>query len=188
MAREKIAAKALFTARDAIRTSKAGLATHASSQQFCTPTSPGGIHEISPAPPRPMVLARACPGLTSEFSTCFSDAPADSSPEVLTVTPGVDPSLALPEHGPCLVGGIITLYDASFTTKIAVFSGANALAPFGCVALLDTDSPQTFIRGDVLDNMLSVGQHSPRATGNALLDPGVVLANLRLCKRRRASA
>ena len=55
----------------------------------------------------------------------------------MAVTPGVDPSLVLPEHGPCLVGSIITLDDASFTTKIAVHSGANALAPYGCVALLD---------------------------------------------------
>ena len=36
----------------------------------------------------------------------FSDAPADSSPDVLDVTPGVDPSLTQPEHGPYLVGGI----------------------------------------------------------------------------------
>ena len=104
-----------------------------------------------------MALARACPGPPSEFSTCFSDAPADSSPEVLAVTPGAVPSLALPENGPCLVDGIITLDDASFTTKIAVHSGANALAPYGCVALLDTGSPQTFIIRDVLDSMLSVG-------------------------------
>ena len=42
----------------------------------------------------------------------FFDAPADSSPEVLAVTPEADASFALPEHGPCL----ISLDDASFTT------------------------------------------------------------------------
>ena len=73
--------------------------------------------------------------------TCFSDAPADSSLEILAVTPGVVPSLALPEHDPCLVDGIITLDDASFTTKIAVHKGENAIAPYGCVALLETGSP-----------------------------------------------
>ena len=103
-----------------------------------------------------MALARGCPGPPSEFSACFSDAPADSSPEFLAVAPGADSSLALPEHGPCLVGGIITLDDASFTTKVAVQSGANALAPYGCVAVLDTGSPQTFVRRDVMDHMLSV--------------------------------
>ena len=54
----------------------------------------------------------------------------------------------------------ITLDDVSFTTKIAIHSGAGVLAPFGCVALLDTGSPQTFIRRDVLDRMLSVGAAS----------------------------
>ena len=152
--------KTISVVCDPIRTSEAGLSNPAFSQQFCTPTSAGGNHEISPALPRRMALPRACPGPHLEFSTYFSDAPADSSPEVLAATSGVDPSLALPEHGLCLVGSIITLDNASFTTKIAVRSGANALAPFGCVALLDTGSPQTFIGLDVLDSMLSVGAAS----------------------------
>ena len=123
-----------------------------------------------------------------KVSTCFSDAPADSSPEVLAVTPGVDPSLALLQQGPCLVVVIFTLADASFTMKISVQRGANALAPYGCVSLLDNGSPQTLIRLDVLDSTLSVGQYPSRASGNALLVPGVVLANLLLCKHRRAPA
>ena len=122
------------------------------------------------------------------ISTCFPDGPADNSPEVLAVAPGVDSFLALPDHGPCLAGGITTLDDASFTTKITVHSGANALAPLACVALLDTGSPQTFIRRDVLDSMLSVAASSvacerkcaPRSWGG--------LANLPLRKLRRASA
>ena len=129
------------------------------SQQFCTPTSTGGMNEISPAPPHPRALARACPGLRSEFSTCFSDAPADSSLEVLAVTPGVDPSLALPEHAPCLVGGISTLGDASFTTTITVHNGYNALGSYVCVELLHTGSPQN-VRRDVSDIMLSLGAAS----------------------------
>ena len=54
----------------------------------------------------------------------------------------------------------LTLDDAFFSTKIAVHSGANAVAPFVCVALLDTGSPQTSIRRDVLDRMLSMGAAS----------------------------
>ena len=49
----------------------------------------------------------------------------------------------------------LTLDDAFFSTKIAVHSGANAVAPFVCVALLDTGS-QTFIGRGVLDSMASV--------------------------------
>ena len=102
-------------------------------------------------------MARACPGPPLEVSKVFSDVPADRSHEVLAVAPSVDPSFALPEHGPCPVGGPITLDDATFTTKIAVHSVAGVLAPLGCVTLLDTGSPQTFIRRDVLDRMQSVG-------------------------------
>ena len=58
---------------------------------------------------------------------------------------------------PAPSGGPITLDDATFTTKIAVHSVAGVLAPLGCVTLLDTGSPQTFIRRDVLDRMQSVG-------------------------------
>ena len=155
MARENLLGKALCTVRHAIRISEAGLATQASSQQIYTPTSTGGIHEISSTPPHPRAKAHACPSPPSEFSTCFSDPSADSSPEVLDVAPGIvpgiDPSLTRPEHGPCIVGGINTLVDASFITKIAVHSGANALAPYGCVALLDTGFPHTFIKRDVFD-------------------------------------
>ena len=108
----------------------------------------------------PMALASACPGLPSDFLICFSDVLADNSPEILAVAPGVDLSLALSEHGPCLVRGVITLDNATFTTKMAAHSGANTLTLFGCVALLDTGSPHTFIRHDVLGSMLSVGAAS----------------------------
>ena len=64
------------------------------------------------------------------------------------------PWLALSEHGPCLVGGTMALDDISFTTKIAIHSGGDTIAPYRCVALLDTGSPQTLIRRDVLGRML----------------------------------
>ena len=180
--------KALSTVRDAIRTSEAGLAIQAFSQQFCTPTSTGRIHEITPAPPRPRALVRACPGPPSEFSTCFSDAPADSSPEVLAITPGVGPSLALPGHGPCLVGGIITLDGASFTTKIAVHSGANASRPMVAWRSLTLVPHRHSSDATYRIACSRWGQHPSRASGDALLVPGVVSANLPFCKLRRTSA
>ena len=53
------------------------------------------------------------------FLTYFSDAPADQSLDVLETASGVGPGLALSEHGPCIVGGTVTLLmdDVSFTTK-----------------------------------------------------------------------
>ena len=116
----------------------------------------------------------------------FSDPPADQNYEVLEIASGVDPGLALSEYGPCIVGGAVTLDDVSFTTKIAIHSGGDAIAPHRCVALLDAGSPQTFIRRDVLDRMFLVDASaacerpcSPRL--------GVVLANLPLCGPRPAS-
>ena len=80
---KKMLGKALSAVHDALRVSEAGLAHPASSHQFCTPTTPDRIQEISPAPPRPLAVAIVGPGPPLEFSTFFSDAPADHSPEVL---------------------------------------------------------------------------------------------------------
>ena len=44
----------------------------------------------------------------------------------MEIASGVGPGLALSEHGPCLVGGTVTLDDVSFTTKFAVHSGGDA--------------------------------------------------------------
>ena len=81
-------------------------------------------------------------GPPSEFSTYVSDAPADQSHEVLEIGSGVGPRLALSEHDPCLVGGTVTLDDVSFTTKLAVHSGGDAIVPYRYVVLLDTGFPQ----------------------------------------------
>ena len=117
---------------------------------------------MNPAPlTRLRVSARACPSPPSEFSTDFSGTLADHSPDVLAVAFCAAPTLAntvsLAEHGPGLVGGTITLVDASFTTKTTVHSGTTAFKAFGCVELLNTGSLQTFIRRDVLEKMLSGG-------------------------------
>ena len=107
-----------------------------------------------------VVRGQRCQCPPSDFSTYFSDAPADQSQEGSEIAPGVDPSLALSRNGPCLVGGTVMLQDDSFTAKIAIHSGGDAIAPYRCVALLDTDSPKTFIRRDVVDRMLLVGAAS----------------------------
>ena len=78
----------------------------------------------------------------------------------MAVTSEIVPSLALSNHGPCLVGDIIILYGAIFTKTIAAHNGATALAPHGCVSLLGTGYPQTFITRDELDRMSSVGAAS----------------------------
>ena len=101
---------------------------------------------MNPAPlTRLQLSVRSCPGPFSEFSTNFSDAPADHSPDVLAVASCAAPTPAdmplLPEHGPGLVGGTITLDDAYFITKITVHSGTTASTVVGCVALVNTGPP-----------------------------------------------
>ena len=154
--------QALSTAGDLLRHNMDGLAHPSSSPQFCTLILSEGNDEINPAPlTRLWRSARACPDPPSDFFTHSFGAPADHSPDVLAVAscaaPTPEDTPSLPEHGPGLVGGTITLDDASFTTKKTVHSGTTASTVFGCVALLDTGSPQTFIRRDILEQMLSGG-------------------------------
>ena len=53
----------------------------------------------------------------------FFGAPADQSQEVLEIASGVGLGLAISEHGPCFVGGTVTLDGVSFTTRFAIHSG-----------------------------------------------------------------
>ena len=108
--------EALSAVREAIRESETGSAHPASFSQFHTPTGNVGIHEISSAPQScSLTAASARQGPPSEISAYFSDASADQSHEVLEITSGVGSGLALTEHGPCLVGGTVTLDNVSFT-------------------------------------------------------------------------
>ena len=123
--------EALSVVREAIRESDTGLVYATPSCRFRNPTGNAGIHEISSAPQSySLTAASACHGPPSEFSTYFSDAPADRRHEILEVASGVGQGLALSEHGPCLVGGTVTLDDVLFTTKIAIHSGGDAIAPY----------------------------------------------------------
>ena len=131
--------EALSAVREAIRDTETGLANPASAGPFRTSTRNTGIHEISSRPQScSFSAASAGQGPLLSFSTFFSDAPADQNQDGLEIGSGVGPGLARPEHGPCLVGGTVTLDDVSFTTKIAVHSRGDAMAPYSCVALLDT--------------------------------------------------
>ena len=101
-----------------------------------------------------MVGARQDP--PSEITVYFSGALVDQSPEVLAIASSAS-NRSLPEHGPCLVRGTVTLDDVCFTTEIASHRGGYPIALYRCASLLDTGSRQTFTRRDVLDHMLLVG-------------------------------
>ena len=119
--------ESLSAIREAIHDSEAGSPHPASPRRFRSSTRNAGIREISSA--QQSRLGTAVGADQGPPSAYFSGAPADQSPEVLAVASRGASDRALPEHGPCLVRGTVTLDDVSFTTDIAIHSGGNAIAP-----------------------------------------------------------
>ena len=91
------------------------------------------------------------------LSALIDSVPDDHAPEVLlTYSPHIDKAL-IPEQGPGLVSGTVTIDDDTFTTLPSQTSGASAISPFRCHALLDTGSPQSFILQGAFDQMVATG-------------------------------
>lgn len=106
-----------------------------------------GIHEISATAPPPTAISTLekllLPFLLEATPTCTLVSAISAGDE-----PPLFPSPLVAEHGPGLSSGIATVDGASFTTRIEVHSGPCACSRYGLVALLDTDSPQTFISAE----------------------------------------
>ena len=95
----------------------------------------------------------------SSYSAFLPNVPPDHGGDVLSVTT-VTGNMAqnvqpLAEQGPCLVPSIISLDHSTFT-KIKIHTGL-ASAQFGCVALLDTGSPQSFITRNAWEHIVRSG-------------------------------
>ena len=83
--------------------------------------------------------------------------PDDHAPEVLLAQgPRVDAPL-IPEQGPDLISGVVTMDDTMFTTLLSLHSGVFTTSRFNCRALLDTGSPQSFIHKGAFDQMVATG-------------------------------
>ena len=95
----------------------------------------------------------------------------------MEIASGVGLGLELSEHGPCLVGGTVTLNDVSFTTRFAIHSGEGVPEVRGTPRYW---FPQTFIRRDVLDRMLLVEVYTTYGLADGTLPsgPGVGLGGL----------
>ena len=83
--------------------------------------------------------------------------PDDHAPEVLLAQEQRPDAPLIPEQGPDLIGGIVTMDDATFTTLLSLHSGISATSRFNCRALLDTGSPQSFIHQGAFDQMVALG-------------------------------
>ena len=81
--------------------------------------------------------------------------PDEHAPEVLLAQePRIDAPL-IPEQGPDLISGVVTMDDATFTTLLSLYSAVSTTSPFTCRALLDTGSPQSFIHQGAFDQMVA---------------------------------
>ena len=70
--------------------------------------------------------------------------------------PRIDAPL-LPEQGPDLMSGVVTMDDATYTTLLSLHSGVSTTSRFNWRALLDTGSPRSFIPQEPFDQMVATG-------------------------------
>ena len=61
----------------------------------------------------------------------------------------------IPEQGPDLIGGVVTMDDATFTALLSLHNGVSATSRLNCRALLGTGSPQSFIHQEAFDQMVA---------------------------------
>ena len=94
---------------------------------------------------------------TATLSTFTDSVPDDHAPEVLlTQEQRIDARL-IPEQGPDLISGVVTMDDATVSTLLSLHSEVSTTSRFNCRALLDTGSPQSFIHQGAFDQMVATG-------------------------------
>ena len=116
----------------------------------------------------PSTRQRLCPEDTSAaaspsgYLASVPNVPSDHSGDVLAVLSVPECGEHLPllaERGPCVVADVVSMDDSSFATKIKIHSRPIA-GQLGCVALLNTGSPQTLINTHALKSMKRAGAAS----------------------------
>ena len=75
---------------------------------------------------------------TAAFSAFTESVPDDHAPEVLLAQEQRADAPLMPEQGPDLIGGIVTMDDATFTTLLTLHSGVFATSRFDGRAILDS--------------------------------------------------
>ena len=94
---------------------------------------------------------------TATLSAFADSVPDDHAPEVLLVQEQRIDAPLIPEQGPDLIGGVVTMDDATFTTLLSLHSGVSSTSRFNCRALLDTGLPQSFIHQGAFDQIVATG-------------------------------
>ena len=91
------------------------------------------------------------------LSDFTNSVPDDHAPEVLLAQEQRIDAPLIPEQGPDLIGVVVTMDDAAFTTLLSLYSGVSTTSRFNCRALLDTGSHQSFIHQGAFDQMVATG-------------------------------
>ena len=94
---------------------------------------------------------------TATLSAFTGSVPDDHAPEVLLAQEQRTDVPLIPEQGPDLISGVVTMDDATFTTLLSLHSGVSTTSRFNCRALLDTGSPQSSIHQGAFDKMVATG-------------------------------
>ena len=114
------------------------------------------VFEVDPVTPLRLDTDHPCVDTQMTALSAFTySVPDDHAPEVfLAQGPRVDAPL-IPEQGPGLISGVVTMNDATFITLLSLHSGVSTTSRFNCRALLDTGSPQSFIHKGAFDQMVA---------------------------------
>ena len=94
---------------------------------------------------------------TATLSAFTDSMPDDHAPEVLLAQEHRIDAPLIPEQGPDLISGFVTMDDATFTTLLSLHSGVFTTSRSNCRGLLDTGSPQSFIHQEAFDQMVVTG-------------------------------
>ena len=94
---------------------------------------------------------------TATLSAFTESVPDDHAPEVILAQEQRIDAPLIPEQDPDLIGGVVTMDDATFTTLLSLHSGVSTTSRFKYCALLDTGSPQSFIHQGAFDQMIAKG-------------------------------
>ena len=116
------------------------------------------VFEVDPITHLRLDTDRPCAGPQMTVLSAYTfPVPDDHAPEVLLAHgPRIDAPL-IPEQGPELISGVVTMDDATFATLLSLHSGVSTTSRFNCRALLDTGSPQSFIHRGAFDQMVATG-------------------------------
>ena len=94
---------------------------------------------------------------TATLSVFTDSVPDDHAPEVLLAQEQRVDAPLIPEEGPDLISGVVTMDNTTSTTLLSLHSGVSTTSRFNCRTLLNTGSPQSFIHQGVFDQMVAMG-------------------------------